>query len=295
MTANPGDGHPTPANPGDFFLFFSRHGREPLKSCLCLKNTSPTMDEYSLPRRKIFSEEDDMKQNMKDSKHLPQECVEIYADSNLAFCLETESFFVLMGEMTCCPNPQKGPRFLATMGVFTCIALLARSASGRAFAAHIPIGACFQSDKKHPFLEEVVVALKWAFRKESMSNVKVSLVGGQEAQDNNKTMGCRFSDMVKACVKRAGIHNVDGSLLNIFPGIPYSVKFEQMQALKNQSFQLVALDRETGHVVVHTRSEVYGWYSVRALGRRNPFEIKRYAESIKTYPLSGQRVVNVKW
>jgi hypothetical protein len=253
------------------------------------------MPYHELPRRKMFTEQEDIEQNVKDSEDLPEGSVEIHNDSNLAYSLEHESFFIVMGEMTCCPNPEKGPRFLATMGVFTCIALLARSASGRAFAAHIPVGACFQSDKNHPFLEEVVVALKWAFRKEPMSNVKVSLVGGQEAQDSIKNIGCRFSDMVKACVRRAGIRNVDCNLLNVFPGIPYSVKFEQMQALNHQSFQLVALDRETGQVVVHTRSSVKGWYSVDALGLRNPVEIKRYAESFKTYPAGGRRIVNVKW
>ena len=248
------------------------------------------------PRRKLFSEEDDIKQNVKDSNDLPESSVEIYGDSNLAYLLETDSFFILMGEMTCFPKPEKGPRFLATMGVFTCIALFARSISGRAFAAHIPIGACHfvLSERKHPFLEEVTLALKWVFRKESPADVKVSLVGGQAAQDNDKALGCRFSDLVKACVKRAGVHNIDDRLLNVFPGVPFSPKFEQIQARKHQSFQLVALDRETGQVVVHTRSSVFGWYSVDALGQRNQVEMKRYAESIKSYPANGQRCQNVK-
>ena len=235
---------------------------------------------------------------MKASKDLPESPVEIDQDSNLAFDLENESFFLLMGEMTCCPKPREGPRFLATMGVFSCIALFAKSTSGRAFAAHIPIGACHHcvlSNEKHPVLEEVTVALKWVFRKESLEDVHVSLVGGQEAQDKDKALGCRFSVLVKACVERAGIHSIDDRLLNIFPGVPFSVTFEQEQARKHQSFQLVALDRETGHVVVQTRSSVYGWYSVDALGRRNRIEMERYARSIKEYPARGQRCKNVKW
>ena len=249
----------------------------------------------SLIRRKIFSEEEDIKQNLDDSKDLPGFSVEIHRDSNLAYSLETESFFILMGEMTCCPKPQDGPRFLATMGVFTCIALFARSASGRAFAAHIPIMACHYAlgDAKHAMLEEVTVALKWVFRKEPMAGVKVSLVGGQQAQDNDKALRCSFSGLVKACVERAGIKDVDASLLNIFPGIPFSATFEQEQAVKDQSFQLAALDRETGHVVVHTRSSRYGWYSVPALGRRNEVEMARYAQSFKTY--RAQRCKTVKF
>ena len=247
----------------------------------------------SLIRRKMFSEEQDVKQNLDDSKDLPESSVEIHCDSNLAYSLETDSFFILMGEMTCCPKPQDGPRFLATMGVFTCIALFARSASGRAFAAHIPIMACHYAlgDAKHAMLEEVTVALKWVFRKESMGDVKVSLVGGQQAQDND--MRCSFSGLVKACVKRAGINDVDASLLNIFPGVPLSATFEQDQAEKDQSFQLAALDRETGKVVVHTRSSRYGWYSVPALGRRNEVEMARYAQSFKTY--RAQRCKTVKF
>ena len=242
-------------------------------------------------RRKIFSEEQDIEQNLDCSKALPESSVEIHLDSNLAYSLETDSFFILMGEMTCCPKPQGGPRFLATMGVFTCIALFARSASGRAFAAHIPIMACHCVETRH--LEEVTVALKWVFRKESMEGVKVWLVGGQQAQDNDKALRCSFSGLVKACVERAGIKDVDASLLNIFPGIPFSATFEQEQAVKDQSFQLAALDRETGHVVVHTRSSMYGWYSVPALGRRNEVEMARYAQSFKTY--RAQRCKTVKF
>ena len=254
-------------------------------------------EDWYTPRRKIFATEEDIEENVKDQENMPKGYVTIDPDSNLAHDLEHESFFVLMYEMTCCPKPNEGPRFLATMGVFTCIALFARSESGRAFAVHIPIGACHcvLKEKKHPFLEEVTVALKWVFRKEDVDKVKVTLAGGQEAQDNDVALGCRFSKLVKECVKRAGIHNIDDRLLNIFPGVPFSLRFEENQARDNQSFQLIALDRETGQVVVQTRSEEYGKYSVSALGRRNKMETERYIQSVSMLTLEGQRCRNVKW
>jgi hypothetical protein len=262
-----------------------------------LKPNQTAMDEWETgePRRKIFTDEEDIEQNMEDAKELPDFPVEIHADSNLAFCLQTESFFILMYEMTCCPRPQEGPRFLATMGVFTCIALFARSASGRAFAAHIPIGACHFVLPKRTFLEEVTSALKWVFRKESMKDVKVSLVGGQGAQDDDKALGCKFSTLVKQCVLKAGISNIDDHLLNIFPGVPFHRCFEQDQAEEHQSFQLAALDRKTGHIVVHTRGSIRGFYSVPALGKRNDIEQSRYVQSIRNLDVRGQRCKNVKW
>ena len=249
-----------------------------------------------IPRRKAFSEEEDIEKNVEDAKDLPESSVEIYPESNLAYCLETDSFFILMYEMTCCPRPQEGPRFLATMGVFTCIALFARSASGRAFAAHIPIGACHFVLPKRTFLEEVTTALKWVFRKESMKDVKVSLVGGQGVQDEDKALGCKFSTLVKQCVQKAGISNIDDRLLNIFPGVPFHRHFEEEQAEKHQSFQLAALDRETGQMVVHTYSSgIRGCYGVSALGGRNTIEQNRYAQSVRNLDVRGQRCKNVRW
>lgn len=251
-----------------------------------------------LRRAKISTDIEDIEQNIQQSKELPDGSVEIYSDSNLAYELEHDSFFILMYEMTCCPKPNEGPRFLATMGVFTCIALFARSDSGRAFAAHIPIGSCHctLTDTTHPALEEVTVALQWVFRKEaSKDSIQVSLVGGQEAQDNDKALHCRFSELVMKCIRRAGIQNIDTSLLNVFPGVPFSPTFEKDQAAKNQSFQLVALDRETGRVVVHTRSSKYGYYSVDALGQRNKIEMERYIRSLSTLNPRGQRCKHVKW
>jgi hypothetical protein len=268
------------------------------KKASCTKQTIVLpmgIGKSGMPRRKEFTEEEDIEQNVEDAKDLPESYVEIYPDSNLAFSLETESFFILMYEMTCCPRPQEGPRFLATMGVFTCIALFARSASGRAFAAHIPISACHFVLPKRTFLNEVTSALKLAFRNESMKDVKVSLVGGQGAQDDDKALGCKFSTLVKQCVLKAGISDIDDRLLNIFPGVRFHRYFEEDQAEKHQSFQLAALDRETGHVVVHTRSSIRGYYSVPALGKRNDIEKSRYVQSVGKLNFRGQQCKIVKW
>jgi hypothetical protein len=101
---------------------------------------------------------------------------------------------------------------------------------------------------------------------------------------------------VKQCVLKAGISNIDDRLLNIFPGIPFHRHFEEEQAEKHQSFQLAALDRETGHVVVHTRSSgIRGYYGVSELGKRNDIEQSRYVQSIKNLDVRGQRCKNVRW
>ena len=247
-------------------------------------------------RRKGFTDEEDIEQNVKDQSGLPEFSVEVPRDSNLEFELQTNSSFILMYEMISQPKPDQGPRFLATMGVFTCIAVFARAESGRAFAAHIPVGACHFAarERKPPMLEEMVLALKWVFRKEkNLASVKVTLVGGQGMQDYDRPLKCSFSKIVKDAVSRAGISQVDEKLLNIFPGVPFHPLFEQEQAKNHQSFQLAALDRETGHVVVHTRSKTYGYYTVPTLGKRGEEETARYVSHFKTLSKNGQRCKNV--
>lgn len=249
-------------------------------------------------RGKSFTDLEDTEKNILDQSSLPELSVEIPLGSKLALELQTNSSFILMYEMMCQPKPTEGPRFLATMGVFTCIAVFARAESGRAFAAHVPLGSCHFASREHghPMLEEMVVALKWVFRKEknAATNVKVTLVGGQGVQDHDRALNHKFSEIVKDAVLRAGISQIDERLLNVFPGVQFNPRFEQEQAEIHQSFQLAALDRKSGHVVVHTHSSMPGFYNVPALENRGKIETMRYVSHFSRTPMGGQRCKTVQ-
>lgn len=241
---------------------------------------------------------------------LPGVPVEIAMKSRLAHAIKSDSFFIRMYEITSCPksdNPK--PRFLATMGIFTCIAIFGWSpTSGRAFAAHVPSSACHyaitQKRRRQQLLPQITKTLQWTFRKEDISSVRIHLVGGQEFQDLHDRLlhsvfvgeQRRFSWHVKQAVLDSGVKcgNIDETYLNVFPGMPFEIQFEQKQASKNQSFQMAALDRETGTVVVHTKATSTTHYIVPALESRGIIETNRYAEGFLSHPREGKECEYIK-
>lgn len=240
---------------------------------------------------------DDIAANLQQARLLPTFSVALVPGSALATALQNDSFFIQMYEITAALK-ETSPRFLATMGVFTCVSVWAWSPmTKRAFAAHVPSSACHFAAGKDPrakLLPEITHYMKWTFRKERIEDVRVTLVGGQKAQNTDATLrrtGHGFDWHVTQAIRDAGIQHIDDRLFHIFPGIAFHRWFEQEQAAKHQSFHLVALDRATGAVVVHTKTEIPGMYSVRALGARGEVESQRYADTIQTLRPEGQRCV----
>lgn len=254
--------------------------------------------------------EDDEAINISDGHLLPIKPVEIAMKSHLACAMQTDSWFFRMYEITACPKADDlQPRFLSTMGIFSCVAIFGWSPSSlRAFAAHVPISACHYAigtkNKRENLIPQITKALQWTFRKEDISKVQLYLVGGQKFQDSNDRLLHRvfkgekrfFSWHVRRAVLDAGIAqaNIDERYLNVFPGIPFNPAFEQQQAMKNQSFQLAALDRVTGAMIVHTKSVSATNYVVPALERRGIYETNRYAQALRSYAPEGQECAFVK-
>jgi hypothetical protein len=204
-------------------------------------------------------------------------------------------------------DPASGPCFLATRGVFTCISVFAWAPSGRAFAAHIAITqlhhACrLPIGRKGQILTDITMALKATFKNESsLKSVIVHLVGGQEMQDNNQRLveyfpqdsrKHSFAWHVIGSVQCAGLTvNAESKrLLNVFPGIPFRLDFEQEQRKRAHSFSLVALDRRTGALLTHTLFEKEGSYEMACLGERDRVEELRYRASLHSeHSLVGRR------
>jgi hypothetical protein len=204
-------------------------------------------------------------------------------------------------------NNPDGPRFLATKGVFTCISVFAWAPSGRAFGAHIALPqlhfACRNPiGRDNQLLPDITRALKLAFKNErDLKGVLVHLVGGQEMQDNDRGLIANFPGdprkhsfawHVIGSIHRAGliVNEESKRLLNVFPGIPFQLDFEQQQRIKEHSFCLVALDRETGTLLTHTLFEQAGNYSMACLGMRDSIEERRYREVLGSeYALAGRR------
>ena len=227
--------------------------------------------------------------------------------SELAVKLASKETQYILSYEHACYNSDKGPTFLATKGVFTCISVFAWSPSKKAFAAHIPLNQVhfnIRNGKVDNTLPEITKALSWTFRHEDPSTVKVHIVGGQKAQDTNKDLALffkspllhRFSWHVISAVRAAGL-KVNGEstrLLNVFDGIPFHVMFEQQQRAKGHSFSLVALDRNTGALITHTLVESVGDYRIAALGMRDRVECVRYCEAFKSpWTMPGRSSVRV--
>jgi hypothetical protein len=259
--------------------------------------------------------------NMEASREIVAKPTQIPVKSALAACLSSlDTQFIQAMEHVYYAEPGKGPRFIATKGVFTCISLFACApGTGRALAAHIAIPqlhyACRHpmARKAGELLAELTWALKQTFKQEpDRKAVKVHLVGGQAMQDIDRGLAASFPHderkhsfawHVIGCVQRAGLAVDEESqrLLNVFPGIPFRADFEQVmsarwlpvllailmarvvqvQRRQGHSFSLVALDRQTGAVVTHTLFEQEGCYRMACLGERDWIEEQHYRASMQ--------------
>jgi hypothetical protein len=229
--------------------------------------------------------------------------------------MSNETQYILPYEHACYNTPDTGPAtFIATKGVFTCVALFAWAPSGRVFGAHITAVqlhyGCrnYLSGRDSNLLPEITHALKWTFKKESnpRKDVRVHLVGGQAEQDDDHGLRAHFpNDAIKhsiawhiiGAVQRAGL-TVDAEstrLLNVFDGIPFHHCFEQEQRAKGQSFSLVALNRRTGGLVTHTLVEKAESYHMACLGERGVVEDSRYMSVYTSaYARQGRRSLRVE-
>jgi len=254
--------------------------------------------------------EEEERANMEASREIVTKPTQIPVGSALAACLSSlDTQFIQAMEHVYYTEPGKGPRFLATKGVFTCISLFACApGTGRAFAAHIAIPqlhyACRHpmARKTDQLLAELTWALKQTFKQEpNRKAVKVHLVGGQAMQDIDRGLAAKFPHderkhsfawHVIGCVQRAGLAVDEESrrLLDVFPGIPFRSDFEQIQRRQGHSFSLVALDRQTGAVVTHTLFEREGCYRMACLGERDWIEEQHYRRSMQgEHALEGRR------
>ena len=156
-------------------------------------------------------------------------------------------------------RPGSKHRFLATVKVYTCIAVLASSPGGWAFGAHVnPISLSSS-------YAAISGALQSAFRGVDRKQVTIRLVGGHTKMDmaykdflQKHCPGeeALFSAVVRKCVAEAlpGAA-IDTSLLNRFEGAGAADGGEaDMKChVEGQLFQVVALDSHTGSVVTHTK------------------------------------------
>ncbi|KAJ1495337.1 hypothetical protein T484DRAFT_1763059 [Baffinella frigidus] len=163
-------------------------------------------------------------------------------------------------------------RFLATINVYSCIAVFASSPDGRAFGAHINLSSLLSSLYENRrrgqggmILSNMSKALQRVFRKVDQSKVTISLVGGHEKMDHSIALETkyytkeeamwRFSGVVRRCVAEAlpGA-SIDVSLLNRFDGVDVvTLEMEAQCCYQGQRFQVVALDSHTGNVVTQTK------------------------------------------
>ena len=235
----------------------------------------------------------------------------IHEGSELAARLSSAATqYILPYEHACYNSPENGPNFLATKGVFSCIAVFAWAPSGRAFGTHIAIPqlhyASRRTSSRDLLLPEITAALKWTFKKEQEpKSVRVYLVGGQDAQDFDRGLASSFPGdprkhsfawHVIGAVQKAGLTVTQESkrLLNVFPGIAFHPLFEQEQRRKGHSFSLVALDRKTGALVTHTLFEEDANYRMACLGEHGCIQDNRCAAVFtKDYSLHGRRSTRV--
>ena len=254
--------------------------------------------------------QDEIRANAEGAASIVEKPTFIPVGSELAVKLASEETqYILSYEHACYNKSDKGPVFLATKGVFTCISVFAWSPSKKAFAAHIPLNQLHFNighGKVENTLPEITKALLWTFKHEDPATVKVHIVGGQKQQDTNRDLVSffknpllhRFSWHVISAVRAAGL-KVNGEstrLLNVFEGIPFHFMFEQEQRAQGQSFSLVALDRNTGALITHTLVESVGDYRIAALGERDLMECARYSEAFKQpYASVGRSSVRVVW
>jgi hypothetical protein len=245
--------------------------------------------------------------NMEAALSIVDKPTVIPVGSKLAENLASEETQYILSYEHACYNSEKGPTFLATKGVFTCISLFAWSPSKKVFAAHIPLNQVhynIRNGKVENTLPEITKALTWTFRHEDPATIKVHIVGGQKEQDINKDLAMlykspllhRFSWHVISAVRAAGL-KVNGEstrLLNVFEGVPFHFMFEQQQRSKGHSFSLVALDRNTGALITHTLVESVGDYRIAALGVRDMAESDRYGKAFKRpFTMPGRSSVRV--
>ena len=163
-------------------------------------------------------------------------------------------------------------RFLATLGVGSCITVFVRSPDGRAFGLHLNGAFVMLSVRERrdappdPFsgtpktgtsgqwgtgLEMYSGEMQELFRGVDPSQLRITLVGGWKKAD--------FSGVVRKWVAEVlpGAA-IDGSLLNRFEGFAWGQ--EDQALLQDQRFGVVALDSRTGKIVTHTK---YAHDSVR--------------------------------
>ena len=187
--------------------------------------------------------------------------------------------------------------FLATPGVFSCIAVAAWHPSGLGFLAHIDINAVHWSVDKlrakrkkdrntlYAPIPEFSIALAKTFESVNVkSEVRINLVGGQSSQDacqmlRKFTGNESFSGHVMQAVRNAGFEVGDVSMLNCFPSVPITLTSEVEQHQKGFSFCLVALDVGSGAIVTQTLPDHPFTYVVDALGAVG-VEIKEKAAAL---------------
>jgi len=178
--------------------------------------------------------EEDERINEQSSLSILESPTRIVPGSDLALVLSSpQTQFILPDEYACYNKKSKGPRFIATKGVFSCIAVFAcDSAGGRFFATHIQVPRMhnnFWKKRDTPLLPEITNALKWVFKKSDPGDVKVRLVGGQLTQDMDRALRSFFPGQtekhsvawhVKDAVLSAGLllDSESTRLLNVFPG-----------------------------------------------------------------------------
>jgi hypothetical protein len=177
--------------------------------------------------------EEDERINEQSSLSILESPTQIVPGSELALMLSSlQTQFILPDEYSCYNKKSKGPRFIATKGVFSCITVFACDSTGRFFAAHIQVPRLhnnFWKKRDLPLLPEITNALKWVFKKSDPRDVKVRLVGGQLAQDVDMALRSFFPGQkekhsiawhVKDAVLSAGLllDSESTRLLNVFPG-----------------------------------------------------------------------------
>jgi hypothetical protein len=127
-----------------------------------------------------MSLEEEEQANEHASRNILHSPTRIIPGGLLARMLSSSETQYILPDEYACYRANKGPRFIATKGIFTCISVFACDESGNAFAAHVTLNrlhANFWKDK-NTLLPELTNALKWTFKNTASSDVKVHLAGG---------------------------------------------------------------------------------------------------------------------
>jgi len=173
-------------------------------------------------------------------------------------------------------HPGSKQRFLATTGLYNCIAVFASSVGGRAFGAHIDQEALHSSlydinvrGQGGMILENMSRAMQRVFRDVDNTRVTISLVGGWKKADFVKDLQetyfpeeedmWHFSAVVRRCVEEAlpGA-SIDTSRLNVFDGLEFdqcTTRNKFRCTRQGQAFRVVVLLSNTGRIETQTTDE----------------------------------------